>query len=334
MFELLRRVSVLSLSLALAGLAPTTAPALAAALPSAAIPAPVTIVDPVVIPAAGGERTLLVRVTAPAEPRGKLPVILFSHGAALARGQYAPLIEWWARQGFVILQPDHEDAVVDGFPPATSPSALLWRTRIEDMTRLSHALGIVEAQVPALHGHLDGSRILAAGHSFGGHTVAALMGARVWNDQIKRYESFDDPLIKGAVLLSPPGSGGSDLSPAMLPKGGFLTVDWSSLRGPILVVVGSQDESKALTVRGPDWHADPYRRSKAADMCLLTLTGAHHYLGGIVDPRRTGVEDADPHRLAAVRTASLTSFQAALAGKPLTTGALQFPDTPNTIECR
>lgn len=325
MYDWLRRLSAIFCLFALASAAPCA---------GVASPAPVTVVDPVVIPAAGNQRALLVRVTAPTASHGKLPVILFSHGAALSRANYAALAEWWARQGFVVLQPDHEDAVVDGFPPATPPSAQLWRTRIEDMIRLSHTLDVVEAQVPALHGHLDGQRMLVAGHSFGGHTAAALMGARVWNDQLKRYESFDDPLIKGAVLLSPPGSGGADLAETMRAKGGFLTVDWSSLRGPILTVVGSDDDSKALTVRGPDWHADVYRRSKAPDMCLLTLIGAHHYLGGIVDPRRVGVEDADPHRLAAVRDASLTAFRAALAGRLLVSTAFQFPDTPNQIECR
>lgn len=333
MYEWRRRVATVFCLTGLAGAVPAF-PVSAASTGTIAQPAPVAITDPVIIAAADGQRALLVRVTAPAVVHGKLPVILFSHGAALARGHYAPLVEWWARQGFVVLQPDHEDAVVDGFPPATPPSSLLWRTRIEDMIRLSHALGTVEAQVPALKGHLDGQRILAAGHSFGGHTIAALMGARVWNDQIQRYESFDDPLVKGVVLLSPPGSGGADLSEAFRAKGGFLTVDWSSLRGPILTIVGSDDDSKVLTVRGPDWHANVYRHSKSADMCLLTLIGAHHYLGGIVDPRRTGVEDADPHRLAAVRDASLATFRAALAGRALTTGDFQFSDTQNQIECR
>lgn len=325
MYKLLGRFSALFFLLAQAGHAsPVAAPP----------PAQITVEDPVVIPATAGQRALLVRVTAPTAMRGRLPVILFSHGAALSRATYAPLADWWARQGFVVLQPDHEDAVVDGFPPATPPSAQLWRTRIEDMIRLSHALDIVEAQVPALHGHLDGQRIVAAGHSFGGHTVAALMGIRVWNDQLQRYESFDDPLIKGAVLLSPPGSGGADLAETMRAKSGFLTVDWSTLRGPLLVVAGSQDDSKVLTVRGPDWHADAYRRSTASNMCLLTLDGARHYLGGIVDPRRIGVEDADPHRLGAVRDASLTLFRAALAGKPLARTGFQFPDTPSEVECR
>lgn len=301
---------------------------------SAAAPAPLMIVDPVVLAAEAGQRALLVRVTWPASPRGRLPVILFSHGAALSRSQYAPLIEYWARHGYVVLQPDHEDGLVDGFPPPLAPSSELWRTRIVDMQRLARALPAIERAVPRLRGHLDPSRILAAGHSFGGHTVAALMGAKVWNDRLGAYEAFDTPAIKGALLLSPPGAGGSDLSEGFHAHGGYLTVDWSSMRGPMLIIVGSQDESKALTIRNADWHADPYRRSSAKNLCLITLTGAKHYLGGIVDPRRTGVEDASPARLAAVRTASLSLFGAALGAMPLGAKLFSPLGTPAEVECR
>lgn len=297
-------------------------------------PVPIMAVDPVVVPAADGQRALLVRVTAPAVPHGRLPVILFSHGAALSRSGYAPLVEYWARAGFVVLQPDHEDGVIDGFPPPVSPSAELWRTRILDMQRLAYALPRIEAAVPALRGHLDAGKLLVAGHSFGAHTVAALMGVKVWNSVTGQFESFAIQGIKGGLLLSPPGAGGADLSDAFRPRGGYLTVDWSTLRGPVLTVVGSDDDSKALSPRGPGWHADIYRRSTTSDQCLITVTDARHYLGGIVDPRRTGVEDADPARLAEVRAASVALFRAALAGRRLTTGAFTPLRTPGTVECR
>lgn len=300
---------------------------------AAAAPVPVLIVDPVVLPARDGQRELLVRVTAPLVLHGRLPVILFSHGAALSRSQYAPLVEYWARAGYVVLQPDHEDGVIDGFPPP-APSDDLARTRIVDMQRLVHGLERIEAAVPALRGHLDGASILVAGHSFGAHTAAALVGAKVWDDRLRRFQSFAEPTVKGALLLSPPGSGGADLSDAFRARGGYLTVDWSALRGPILTIVGSQDDNKTLSPRAPEWHADIYRRSTATDQCLVTLTGARHYLGGIVDPRRTGVEDADPARLAAVRRDSLALFQAALDGKRLSGDMFAPLGTAGTIECR
>jgi dienelactone hydrolase len=267
----------------------------------------------VVIPADSQGRALLVRVSAPAAIRGRLPIILFSHGSALSRSTYEPLASWWAQHGYVVLQPDHEDAPIDGFAPAAAPSADLWRTRISDLRRLADDLGVIEAQVPALRGHLDRTRLLAAGHSFGGHTVAALMGMKVWNGTA--FEDFSDRRIKGAVLMSPPGSGGDDLNPAFRSRVGFLTVDLKALRGPLLVIVGSSDDSKVMTMRDAGWHADIYRRSTATGMCLITMTGARHYLGGIVDPKRPGVEDADPNRLALVRDASLALFADALSGR-------------------
>lgn len=321
-------------ALLLCAAAPIPAPAATRQPAATPAPSPVTITDPVVLPAEDGQRALLVRVTSPASPKGRRPVILFSHGAALSRGQYAPLIEYWARHGYVVLQPDHEDGLVDGFPPPIAPSPELWRTRIVDMQRLARALPAVARAVPGLRGHLDASRIFAAGHSFGGHTVAALMGARVWNDRLNAYEVFDTPAIKGAVLLSPPGAGGADLSEGFRAKGGYLTVDWSAMRGPMLIVVGSDDESKALTIRNADWHADPYRRSLARNLCLVTLTGAKHYLGGIVDPRRTGVEDASPARLAAARTSSLALFEAASRGGALSPALFAPLGTDGTIACR
>ncbi|HWU02855.1 MAG TPA: hypothetical protein VN222_08970 [Novosphingobium sp.] len=315
--------------LALAG-AGAGAPALRAQVPDAVV----AITDPVVLPAGAKGRRLLVRVSAPAHIRGRAPVILFSHGAALNRDRYAPLVEAWARAGYVVLAPDHEDGVIDGFPPPP-PSAQLWRTRIGDLRRLAHALPAVEAQVPALRGHLDARKLLVAGHSFGGHTASALVGARVRDADTGKGIDLAEPLIRGAVLLSPPGAGKpEDLVPSFGKRGGFLDVDWAHLRGPVLVIVGSEDDSAALTVRGPAWHADIYRKSAAKGMCLLTLTGGRHYLGGIVDPRRTGMEDADPARLALVRRASLALFADALAGRAPAAVQFQPLGTPGDVECR
>lgn len=318
--------------LAFAGLIALAAAAPAQTLPPIPLTDAVTITDAVTLPADAQGRALPVRVTAPARIDGRLPVILFSHGAGLSRTTYEPLASWWARHGYVVLQPDHEDALADGFAPVVPPSAELWRARIADLRRLAGGLGAIAAQVPALRGHLDGTRLLAAGHSFGGHTVAALAGMRVWNGS--RFEDFTDPRIKGAVLLSPPGSGGDDLDPAVRPHAGFLTVDLAGLRGPLLVIVGSADDSKAMTVRDASWHADLYRKGRTARACLITMTDARHYLGGIVDPKRAGVEDADPARLALVREASLALFADALAGRAPSADTARNARGNATEECR
>jgi len=67
-------------------------------------------VRPVVLPAAAGRgEDLQVRVSAPATG-ADLPVIVFSHGFGLWLDGYAPLVDFWAARGFVVIQPTHLDS--------------------------------------------------------------------------------------------------------------------------------------------------------------------------------------------------------------------------------
>ena len=275
---------------------------------------------------------LLVRVTMPAKPEGKLPVVVLSHGAGLSRMNYDQLADWWARHGLIVLRPDHPGASVDGFAAASPPDVA--RERIIDMRRVADGLDEIAQQVPGLEGHIDEGKLIAAGHSFGGHTVSAVVGAKIMNPATGKMESFDDPRYLGAVLLSPPGAGGDQLSEDWQTKGGYLTVDWQDLRGPALVIVGTKDDSKVMTWREADWHADIYNRSTAKNWCLITMPGAAHYLGGIVDPRRDGVPDADPARLALVREATLAAFRAILDGTALHPALTGIVGDKAELQCR
>jgi hypothetical protein len=69
---------------------------------------------------------------------------------------------------------------------------------------------------------------------------------------------------------------------------------------PALVVVGDSDVSPHLTVRGADWHADPYFLS-SSPKCLLTLFGAKHGLGGVAGYDVAETTDESPERVAAVQ---------------------------------
>ncbi|NBC38166.1 prolyl oligopeptidase family serine peptidase [Novosphingobium sp. FSY-8] len=309
--------------------------ALVAGVAAHAQPAPIRVIDPVVLPSAHGQRALALRVTGPARITGRAAVILFSHGSGLSRGGYAPIIEAWARAGYIVIQPDHQDASIDGFPPPVAPGADLWRTRVQDMIRAAHAIPAITRAEPAWRGHIDARRVLAAGHSFGGHTVAALMGAGVWDAGAGRFVRLPLPALRGAVLLSPPGDGGpDDLAQGFRARGTYLQVERKGIRGPMLVMVGDADDSRALSLRGLGWHADVYRHSATRGLCLITMAGARHYLGGIVDPRRSGVEDADPARLALVRRASLALFAAALAGRAPMPDDYAPLGTDGATECR
>src|SRR3569833_415273 len=70
---------------------------------------PVVSVRPVVLPAPGRGEALRVRVSAPVTG-DDLPVIVFSHGFGESRDGYAPLVDFWAAHGFVVVQPTHLDS--------------------------------------------------------------------------------------------------------------------------------------------------------------------------------------------------------------------------------
>jgi hypothetical protein len=69
---------------------------------------------------------------------------------------------------------------------------------------------------------------------------------------------------------------------------------------PTLVVAGDKDASDHLTVRGPDWHADPYFLSPGRKS-LLTLFDAEHGLGGVSGYDVAETTDENPERVSVVQ---------------------------------
>lgn len=75
------------------------------------LPTPVLSVSPVVLPVPGRPVDLEVRVSAPVTG-SELPVVLLSHGHGRSNNLsslngYAPLANYWAAHGFVVVQPTH-----------------------------------------------------------------------------------------------------------------------------------------------------------------------------------------------------------------------------------
>ncbi|MFE7814730.1 alpha/beta hydrolase family protein [Streptomyces sp. NPDC057433] len=279
----------------------TPTPPAPAALPS---PAPVLSVGPVVVPAPGRAVDLEVRVSAPVTGGG-LPVVLLSHGQGYSNhlsslNGYAPLAHFWAAHGFVVVQPTHLSSRTLDLDPATPGAPLHWRSRAEDMTRVLDGFDAIEAAVPQLRGRVDRDSVAVAGHSMGGHTASLLLGARLTDPDDGKEADLTDPRIGAGVLLAAPGRGGDALTPSVAENLPFLlTTDFSGMTTPALVVAGDRDDSAHLTVRGPDWHADPYTLAPGPKS-LLTLFGAEHGLGGISGYDVAETTDENPARVAAV----------------------------------
>ncbi|XVV14398.1 alpha/beta hydrolase family protein [Actinoplanes sp. CA-131856] len=257
-------------------------------------------VKPVVIP---GEN-LLVRVTAPAEG-DDLPVVVFSHGFGESLDGYAPLVDHWAANGFVVVQPTHLDSRTVALPADDPRTPLIWRLRVQDLSRVIDALDLIESVVP---GTIDRGRVAVAGHSWGAQSAGMLLGARVDGDDF----ALPDVRVKAGVLLAPAGRGG--LTPFAAEHFAFMKPDFSTMTTPALIVAGDNDQS-ALTTRGPDWFTDAYFQSPSPK-ALLTLFGGEHSLGGITGYRVTETTDESPERVALIRGVSTAYLRAALGIDP------------------
>jgi predicted dienelactone hydrolase len=193
-------------------MSPTEPPAVDAALGT---PTSVISIRPVVLPAPGRGEDLQVRVTAPTTGRD-LPIVVFSHGFGSSMDGYAPLAEFWAAHGFVVLQPTHLDSRTLGLPPDDPRTPVIWRFRIEDLRRILDQLDLIEGSIPGLAGRLNRDRIAAAGHSCGATTASALLGARILDQEDKAGEDMSDPRVAAGVLLAVAGTGGDDLTHRVL----------------------------------------------------------------------------------------------------------------------
>jgi predicted dienelactone hydrolase len=248
---------------------------------------------------------LEVRVSAPVTG-SDLPVILLSHGQGYSNhlsslNGYAPLANFWAAHGFVVIQPTHLSSSTLSLDPATPGGPLHWRSRAEDMTRILDRLDMIEAAVPQLLGRLDRDKVAVAGHSMGGHTASLLLGARLTDPDDGTEVDLAEPRIKAGVLLAAPGRGGDAVTEFVAENYSFFsTMDFSKMTTPTLVVAGDKDASTHLTVRGPDWHADPYFLSPGPKS-LLTLFDAEHGLGGVSGYDVAETTDENPERVAAVQ---------------------------------
>jgi len=265
---------------------------------------------------------LELRVTAPVTGDG-LAVVLLSHGHGPSlytpsKDGYGPLANFLAEHGFVVIQPTHLNSKVAGLQSDAPGGPLFWRSRVEDMSHVLDQLPQIEAQVPFIAGRVDHSKVGAVGHSLGGQTIGMLLGARLTdpNDKTSTNVDLRDPRIRAGVLLAAPGKGGADLSAFAAAMYSALNPDYSHMVTPTLVVAGDSDVSPHLTVRGADWHADPYHLSPGAD-ALLTLRGGKHGLGGVAGYDAAETDDENPDRLAVVQRMTWAYLRSALfAGDP------------------
>tara|TARA_R110001606_G_scaffold83929_1_gene191072 strand:+ start:3944 stop:4924 length:981 start_codon:yes stop_codon:yes gene_type:complete len=218
---------------------------------------------------------LIMRVTVP-EKGDHLPVVVLSHGNRLSRTDYDPLVRFLARNGFAVIQPDHPDASVDGLMISDGGGPDTWMIRAMQLRAIAENIDVLASHSPLLAARLDPDRMVVMGHSYGGHSAALAMGAR----PAISSEDLSMPQFRAAILLAPPGDF-DGMTDEWRERAPYLDVDYGAMRGPMLIINGGIDDS-VMTTQGPRWHDVPFTRgSTGQGICLMTVEGAGHYLGGI-----------------------------------------------------
>ena len=280
----------------------------AAKIPAKA-PTAVVSVSPIIIPAPDRIIDLHIRVSAPVKGEN-LPIVLLSHGQGRSNNLsslngYAPVANFWAARGFVVIQPNHLSSMSLSLGPESAPDAPLhYKSRATDMKRILDNMSQIEAAFPQIQGRLDHRRIAIAGHSMGGHTASLLLGARLIDPVDDNELNMMDSRIKAGVLLAAPGDGRngeglSDHARTNMPF--FVNHSHAEMATPTLVVVGEEDgKVPYLTTRGGEWHADAYTSSKGPKS-LLTVVGGGHGLGDVSGyDTAEATDDESPERLSMV----------------------------------
>lgn len=134
----------------------------------------------------------------------RFPLIVFSHGLGGCGTQSLFLTEWLARQGYVVVAPDHDDALCSVMsvppsgntvaePPITDPAS--WN-ETSYVTRRDDVRGVLDALLTnsPWTASIDPARIGIVGHSLGGYTALGMVGG---------WPSWKDARIGTAVGLSP-----------------------------------------------------------------------------------------------------------------------------------
>ena len=152
------------------------------------------------------------------------------------------------------------------------------------MQALWRGIPLIERQLPAPECRLSRGLPRVAGHSYGGHTAAILLGAR----PLIATPSHGDLCLNEAasgILLAPPGNGGPEnLTPEWVARAPYLDMDWSGLDRPVMTVAGMLDNSP-LSTKGWHWHTGAFHHAPPGNKVLAVAVDGDHYLGGIATDR-------------------------------------------------
>ena len=263
---------------------------------------PIIAFSPVVLQVAGRHVNLEMKVTAPASG-SNLPVIILSHGHGASHflssyKGYAPLVDFFAAAGFVVIQPTHQNSKALALDPSLPEAPLFWSSRAADMKYVLDNLSTIISTVPGLNERVDTNNVAAIGHSMGGHTVAMLAGMEVTDPATGKIVKAIEPRFKALVLIGVTGGPEGLTGPAKDHYPVLVGGNYRTMELPALVVNGDKDKNLMFS-DVDNWRADAYYQSPGPKD-LLTVFGAEHIFGGISGYDALETSDENPERVSFV----------------------------------
>ena len=160
----------------------------------------------------------------------KYPLIVFSHGYGDHPGSNIEFLEEYAKRGYIVLAIWHGDHMFD----EDSPEQLAMRP-----LEMKYAIDYI-LNDPIYASHIDENKIAAMGQSFGGLSVAGLVGAKLMNfersyaeHRVIMMDVQTDSKVKAAVGIVP-WFGGSDTY-------NYSAAQSESVFSPFMAFAGEQD---------------------------------------------------------------------------------------------
>lgn len=294
-------------------------------------------------PTTGTVSEIRAVVHRPIQVKGKLPLVVISHGSWYActdreaeawpceRGEPFPshrgydyLGQALAAHGFVVVSLGANGINMQSFDYGDRARLInehlrLWRD-------LASGGGTLAGRLPALRGHVDIQRVGTVGHSRGGRGV-------MWQASDKHRDEIPDGVRVGAVLA---------LAPVKFDPPGEGTSDTLVTRTPVAVVTSGCDG--AVGEAGQEYLDDVVGRTTRPAYSVSLRDGNHNYFNTRWSPPFSLDEDADstcPERelAPAAQQNALTAYATAFfakhlgndpAGEPYLTGERPLPDAVST----